>query len=691
MKKFLSRFVLAMISLVMFGCGSGDFGFGGGTVVTGVASKGPINGAKVAIFSVTSSSSGPIFKQLATATTSSDGTYTANVGSYTGIVFTTMSGSSASYTDESPNTTKTLGVTKLHAVAVIPKSGPFNLAVTPFTELAYQQAASLKPSDITAANTQISNLFLQGASIITTLPINILSTAPAVTDPDKINYSLALAAFSNLIDSNDNGDIAAGVTQLSTKITNNNPTFSNISSVWNPALKSLATNTNIQTGLTTTPVSIAFSSPTYSAVINQSATITAHVTKYDGTGLSGATVAFTASNGTLGTSAPTDSNGNTTVSLTSSAAVGTVITVNASATASGVTVSTKSAAAVTVISDPNTAASVSLASSPASAAVNQSVTLSATVKVVGGGSVTPGSPPNPPATVTFTITSGGTVGSLSAATTTTNASGVATVTLTSSGTSGSVTVTASAGSVTSSPVTVTFTPDPKAPATVAVSASPTSIPADGSTTSAITATVTNFAGTALSGVTVTFTAFGNNITETTAANGTATFNLTSTTTGTATVTASATADSVTKTGSTTVTFTAPPARPTTAIVTLETTGTFTSGTAIGAIDAVVTYPSSKGLTPATTSDGGGVAPAGSSSANISLLVGNVITAGSDTLALTSFNGIPLGTFATVTFTIPASGTLPVTSDFTISSSDASNTSAVSQPNISVTILSVTFQ
>ncbi|MDR3578341.1 MAG: Ig-like domain-containing protein [Oryzomonas sp.] len=686
MKKTILWSILAFMSFIVYGCGSGDFFTG--TTISGVASKGPITGASVAIFAVTTSGHRGI--SLATAQTQADGKFSANIGSYTGAIFATMSGSSASYTDETSNATTPLGTTKLRAATVITAGGSYNLAITPFTELACQLSYNPNTAtftNITANNTQVSTSFLL-PNIITTLPANILKTASAVTNPDTINYSLALAAFSELIyNSGSPITIAAGVSQLSTAITNNN---GNVSTVWSPAVSSLASNTNIQAGLTNVPVNIAFSSPTYSAIISQPITITAKVTKFDGTPVaSGTTVTFTASSGSLGTLTATDVNGNATVVLTPSA-IGTT-TVNATATVSGVTVSTKTAASVTVVKNPNDPGSVTLSSSASSAVVGQTMTLTANVGVVGGGpsNVTPGSPPAVGTPVTFTIVHGtGTLGTP----TTTDANGNATVTLTSA-TAGNITLSASAGTspvVTSNPITVAFTPNPAAPATVTVSASSTSSPADGVTPITFTITVKNYAGTALLNVPL---AIGNSgvgtlgtAPATTGNTGSAQITLTSSTAGPATVTASATASGVTATGTAQVNFTAF-TRPTTAIVKVLTSGTLASGTKIGSIQADVTYTTTKGLTPTSAvASGLGTASGILFEQNLNYAVGDV------RLGLASTAGITTGEFATVTFTIPASGTtLPVSGDFAITGASVTDTNGATLAGTISVISTVTFQ
>ncbi len=93
----------------------------------------------------------------------------------------------------------------------------------------------------------------------------------------------------------------------------------------------------------------------------------------------------------------------------------------------------------------------------------------------------------PGETVTWTVTSGG--GSLSAPTSTTDASGIAAIAWTLGTTAGTQTVAATRAGLAGSPVTFTAAASPGAPsaATSTITASPTTIPADGTSTSAITA------------------------------------------------------------------------------------------------------------------------------------------------------------------------------------------------------------
>jgi len=154
--------------------------------------------------------------------------------------------------------------------------------------------------------------------------------------------------------------------------------------------------------------------------------------------LSGQTVAFSATRGTLSaTSATTDSNGNATVTISSTSAGGSLVT----ATGSGV------AAQGTINFVATVPSQVSVQASPAAVLINGQSVITATLRDANNNLVAG-------QTVTFSLNDV-TGGQLSASTATTNAQGVAQVSYTAGSTSSSangVVVTATAGSV---PVTGT--------------------------------------------------------------------------------------------------------------------------------------------------------------------------------------------------------------------------------------------
>ncbi|KAA0891333.1 beta strand repeat-containing protein [Oryzomonas rubra] len=686
MKKWLLGILLATLSLGLFGCGSGDFG-ASTTSVSGMASKGPINGAHVAIFSVTTS--GRIDKQLATGTTASSGAFSADLGAYTGAIFATMSGSTATYTDEATNTAKTLGTQKLHAATVVTGSGPINLAITPFTEVAYRKAASLRKADIAKADALVSNVYLSGTDVIKTLPANVLSGGGAASSsPSQISYGLALATVSQLLKDQSGATLESVITQMQNAITGSDPTTATLdttfkSGVYATAISEVRTNANLQSGIVDTPLNITLAASPTSVVANNTDTITltATVTKFGGVVVPNTAVKFAVRSGTATLSSAqgtTDSTGKATITVKSGTIQSAVvITASVAATSStDLTTSTN----VAFVQDPNDPASVSLTASKVAATANgiDSITLTAKVTRVGTGPVPTGT------TVTFAVAAG--TATLSATTGTTDSNGNASVTLTST-TVGSVTVSASAATSTGGKVTgatnVEFQTDPNAPASVTLSASPTTAAAN-NTPITITATVAKTGGGAVAdGTPVTFAVTSGtaslSATSATTVSGTASVALTSTTVGSVTVTATVAGP---KTGTSTVSFTTPPAQPTIATVKLATTGTLPSGTTIGGIDATVTYSTNKGLTYSSTV----VSGVGGSS----FLTPNGTVNGQVALSLINTSGIQTGEFATVTFNI-ASGNTPTASDFTLSSSAVTDTVAAPISGISVRILSVSIQ
>ena len=667
MKKTILWSMLAFLSFVMFGCGSGDFSLGGGTTISGMASKGPITGGKVAIFAVTSS--GHIgTTPLATAIPQS-GSFSANLGSYKGAIFATMSG--GAYVSEAATganaNSQVLLQQKIRAATYISQSGPVNLAITPLTEVAFRQMSSsggLTQTVIESANASVTSSYLKGLSagntIVNTLPANILKNAATTsTNADQINYALALATICQMME-----EVTGTTATLENVIQTLQAQNTSATNAYTSAFTNLS-SANLQTNIKVLPLNVTLtttsSSVTGGVAGSGSVSLTATVTGFAGVKIADNTpVTFkvVSGSGALSAASAVTTGGAATVTISSSV----VGTVGVSATAGTAVSSTLS---VPFAENPNDPGSVTLSSSSTSAEVGSPMTLTANVGVVGGGTVTAGSPPSSPVTVTFTITHGsGTLSSVSAPTDPNN--GNATVTL-NSATAGNITLSATAGTspvITSNPITVAFTPNPAAPATVTVSASSTSSPADGSTPVTFTIAVTNYTGTALPSVplAISNTGVGTLGTAPTATDSTgkATVTLTSSTVGMATVSVTATAAGVTATGTAQVSFTTPAARPTTATVKLLTSGTLASGTKIGSIQATLTYPATLSVSSTSPPVASGVGASG-------LFEANSATSGAVTLGLVSSSGITTGEFATVTFTIPTSGTLPVSGDFAIAS------------------------
>lgn len=170
MKQTLGIILLTFL-LGIAGCGGGGSSTGtvsqaSRTTISGVVAKGIFTSGVVDCYLV---SGGNNF-HLASANIRSNGTYTLDIGEYTGIVLLQVS--TGNYNDEVSGSVLAL-TTPLRAVAVITRTGVARtVSITPLTELATRKAYSLSnPLSITnvnAANALLSDIF----------PFDILSTTP---------------------------------------------------------------------------------------------------------------------------------------------------------------------------------------------------------------------------------------------------------------------------------------------------------------------------------------------------------------------------------------------------------------------------------------------------------------------------------------------------------------------------------
>ena len=254
--KSLKPILISALLLITAACGGG----GGGSTppasntVAGVAAAGIIKGGTVKVFGPYSSVSGADKKQIgATVQTSlTTGAYSVDLGSYTGPVIVEVSG--GSYVDEATGATTSIPAgAPLRAVAVS-STGSVNVAVTPLTELAAKQAATLagagvKLTDTTInqANAQVSDLFK--VDIIATQPLD--ASAPLVGTQAQKDYTLALAALSQL--ANDPAQLGTTLTTLASSITTAGSMDATVVGNIATALTGFLVNTNNSTGITVVP------------------------------------------------------------------------------------------------------------------------------------------------------------------------------------------------------------------------------------------------------------------------------------------------------------------------------------------------------------------------------------------------------------------------------------------------------
>lgn len=183
----------------------------GSASLTGVASKGLLNGATITVYAL--DDSGNQGEVIGTATTDATGAYSVSIGSYTGNILVVATG--GAYVDEATGS-NTPNTATLRA-AVTGVSGSVSVAVTPFTEIAVQLAGTLAQSSIDQANTIVSNI-LGGTDIITTMPADVLSSSSASGSTDSKNYGLALAAVSQMVANGSASSVADAITGITTDL-----------------------------------------------------------------------------------------------------------------------------------------------------------------------------------------------------------------------------------------------------------------------------------------------------------------------------------------------------------------------------------------------------------------------------------------------------------------------------------------
>lgn len=251
--KILKLLAASALFMTLAACGGGGGASapqGASTVLSGIASKGPfLKDSTVNVYAVANGAKGALIVQ--TKTSDNNGSYSANLGSYTGPVIVEVSGS---YQDEATGRTVTLAGTAPIRAALPNVQGSVTLPVTPLTELAVQKSASLAPDAISAANTLVSGLFK--VDITGTLPVAPTSAAMASASQAQIDYTLALAAVSQLASqqggASDSANLQTALSTLCQGLSGSGMTTV-ASAAFQGALNSFVTgNPNNQTGVSDT-------------------------------------------------------------------------------------------------------------------------------------------------------------------------------------------------------------------------------------------------------------------------------------------------------------------------------------------------------------------------------------------------------------------------------------------------------
>ena len=198
--KTLIRLILTGTTVALFGCGGG----GGttppvaSTTISGVAMKGPVNGADVTVYAVKSDGTIDRSANLGTAKTAADGKYDITLKSAPSgpIVVEVTPTATSTYADEVTTTAPVPFKATLRAVIPsITNGAASTIAVTPLTEMAAAQV-EVKTGGFTAANITTANKgvadFFKVDDIITRIP-------SATGIADQKNYAAALNTISQLV------------------------------------------------------------------------------------------------------------------------------------------------------------------------------------------------------------------------------------------------------------------------------------------------------------------------------------------------------------------------------------------------------------------------------------------------------------------------------------------------------------
>lgn len=159
------------------------------TVITGLASKGPINTGTVKVFAIRDGAvdtSVPIGQ----GQTDASGKFAVDAGGFKGPVMVEVAG--GSFTDEVSGATVSLK-SSMHAVFANASTGKQEVAVTPLTELATRRAkghSAMTPDVINESNKSVATIF-NLTDIVSTLP------ASGGSDSEK-KYAASCGTFSQL-------------------------------------------------------------------------------------------------------------------------------------------------------------------------------------------------------------------------------------------------------------------------------------------------------------------------------------------------------------------------------------------------------------------------------------------------------------------------------------------------------------
>ncbi len=239
------NYVLLLLTLLLYSCGGG----GGSSppsangiqsqTISGLASKGAIDGASVTIYTAEDTN---FNNSIGEGITNANGFYSVVLTSeYSGVVV--VKTTSGSYNDEATGNTIFLGTNSLISVAEVATTTNTPIVITPLTDLAYKHLQGTTPTrdTILSANGFVASQFgLASVSITGVMPDDV--TEATATNTDSGKYGTILAVFSQAIASSST-NVNNFISALSADLQDGN--FDNTTNI-TTALQDIKTNPKIK-------------------------------------------------------------------------------------------------------------------------------------------------------------------------------------------------------------------------------------------------------------------------------------------------------------------------------------------------------------------------------------------------------------------------------------------------------------
>jgi len=208
-RRISEALLLLCLPLVVAGCGGGGGGDGGvTTVISGTATKGPLKGARVGIYQL--STAGVRGGLLGSGTSGNDGGFAVSVPAAQAaapLLITVTGQAGAAYASESTGTDVAFGATESFN-AVVDSGAPFRkITVSPLTEAAFQKL----PQILAATPGPDSAAKLAGAVVAANARIgSLFGISDILADPagDQIYRTALLIIDQMIVDSKTSGAVA---------------------------------------------------------------------------------------------------------------------------------------------------------------------------------------------------------------------------------------------------------------------------------------------------------------------------------------------------------------------------------------------------------------------------------------------------------------------------------------------------